>query len=225
MKTIFRHVLLATMGLSFAPLGLAEEENIDHKIVDTEIRSPIPYQPFPMVNPETGERYHPNDEITYEDNGNTVTIRAEDFFRELNKVEQDLNLWGYSLRSEGGSLGTIKELFVNREKAKGKLSDLKKAHRDKKNKENPLEEASDFMDNLDKAWEKYDIPSLDDLYRHAQDEGYEVPLPEVPLFPTPSVTFEEGLAITVDWYLNNEDWMNKITSGDYRQYYERHYGK
>jgi len=35
----------------------------------------------------------------------------------------------------------------------------------------------------------------------------------------PSVTFEEGLAITIDWYLDNEEWLNNITSGEYQNYY------
>lgn len=39
----------------------------------------------------------------------------------------------------------------------------------------------------------------------------------------PSVTFEEGLAITIDWYLNNEDWLNNVTSGEYLKYYENQY--
>lgn len=41
----------------------------------------------------------------------------------------------------------------------------------------------------------------------------------------PSVTFEEGLELTVDWYLNNQDWLNNITSGAYRSYYEEMYDK
>lgn len=41
----------------------------------------------------------------------------------------------------------------------------------------------------------------------------------------PSVTFEEGLAKTVDWYLANEDWLNNVTSGTYRSYYENQYDK
>jgi dTDP-glucose 4,6-dehydratase len=39
----------------------------------------------------------------------------------------------------------------------------------------------------------------------------------------PSVTFEEGLEKTVDWYLNNWDWITNITSGDYQKYYEEMY--
>jgi dTDP-glucose 4,6-dehydratase len=39
----------------------------------------------------------------------------------------------------------------------------------------------------------------------------------------PSVTFEEGLNKTIDWYLKNEDWLNSVTSGDYKTYYEKQY--
>jgi dTDP-glucose 4,6-dehydratase len=39
----------------------------------------------------------------------------------------------------------------------------------------------------------------------------------------PSVTFEEGLEKTVEWYLNNWDWITNITSGDYQKYYEEMY--
>ncbi len=40
----------------------------------------------------------------------------------------------------------------------------------------------------------------------------------------PSVTFEEGLAKTIDWYLNNTEWLQHVTSGDYAHYYEKQYG-
>jgi len=39
----------------------------------------------------------------------------------------------------------------------------------------------------------------------------------------PSLQFEEGLDKTVDWYLANEDWLNGVTSGDYKNYYENQY--
>jgi dTDP-glucose 4,6-dehydratase len=41
----------------------------------------------------------------------------------------------------------------------------------------------------------------------------------------PSVTFEEGLEKTVDWFLNNETWLQRVTSGAYKQYYENQYKK
>ena len=39
------------------------------------------------------------------------------------------------------------------------------------------------------------------------------------------VRFEDGLARTVDWYRGNEAWWAPIRSGEYREYYERHYGR
>lgn len=39
----------------------------------------------------------------------------------------------------------------------------------------------------------------------------------------PSYTFEQGIKETVEWYLNNSSWMDKITSGDYMKYYENMY--
>lgn len=41
----------------------------------------------------------------------------------------------------------------------------------------------------------------------------------------PSVTFEEGLEKTVDWYLANEEWINHVTSGSYQAYYQKQYEK
>jgi dTDP-glucose 4,6-dehydratase len=40
----------------------------------------------------------------------------------------------------------------------------------------------------------------------------------------PSITFEEGLRQTVQWYLNNQDWVNEVISGDYKAYYSAMYG-
>lgn len=39
----------------------------------------------------------------------------------------------------------------------------------------------------------------------------------------PSVTFEEGLAKTIDWYLDNEEWLSNVTSGAYQEYYKEQY--
>ena len=39
----------------------------------------------------------------------------------------------------------------------------------------------------------------------------------------PSVTFEEGLSQTIDWYLNNRKWLDNVTSGNYQKYYENQY--
>lgn len=39
----------------------------------------------------------------------------------------------------------------------------------------------------------------------------------------PSILFEEGLSKTVDWYLENQDWVEKVTSGSYQEYYDQMY--
>ncbi len=40
----------------------------------------------------------------------------------------------------------------------------------------------------------------------------------------PSCTFEEGLTRTVEWYLENQEWMERVTSGAYQSYYRQQYG-
>lgn len=39
----------------------------------------------------------------------------------------------------------------------------------------------------------------------------------------PSVTFNEGLSITIDWYLSNQDWLENVISGNYLKYYQNKY--
>ncbi len=39
----------------------------------------------------------------------------------------------------------------------------------------------------------------------------------------PSLQFEEGISKTIDWYMENEQWMNEVTSGNYQNYYEQMY--
>ena len=39
----------------------------------------------------------------------------------------------------------------------------------------------------------------------------------------PSLQFEEGITKTIDWYLNNQAWLDNVTSGDYQKYYEKQY--
>lgn len=39
----------------------------------------------------------------------------------------------------------------------------------------------------------------------------------------PSLQFEQGLEKTIDWYLENESWLEQITSGNYQEYYEKQY--
>jgi len=36
--------------------------------------------------------------------------------------------------------------------------------------------------------------------------------------------FEEGLQKTIQWYMNNQQWIDNVTSGDYQKYYAEQYG-
>ena len=38
---------------------------------------------------------------------------------------------------------------------------------------------------------------------------------------SPSVTFEEGLSKTIDWYLNNTDWLKNVMTGSYRKHFNK----
>jgi dTDP-glucose 4,6-dehydratase len=40
----------------------------------------------------------------------------------------------------------------------------------------------------------------------------------------PSLQFEEGLELTIDWYLSHQEWLDEVTSGTYQQYYDLMYG-
>jgi dTDP-glucose 4,6-dehydratase len=63
--------------------------------------------------------------------------------------------------------------------------------------------------------------------RPAHDRRYAVDIEKVrsELGWTPSVSFEEGLQKTVQWYVQNESWWRGIKSGEYLRYYDRNYGK
>ena len=41
----------------------------------------------------------------------------------------------------------------------------------------------------------------------------------------PETMFEEGIRKTIDWYFEHEDWMKRVTSGDYQKYYEEMYNR
>lgn len=75
-----------------------------------------------------------------------------------------------------------------------------------------------------------DAGKLEGLIRHVKDRPghdrrYAIDPGKVmrELGYAPAVSFEQGMARTVDWYLNNPEWCRRVTSGDYRQYYSRMY--
>ena len=40
---------------------------------------------------------------------------------------------------------------------------------------------------------------------------------------TPTINIEDGLSKTIDWYLANKEWIEKVTSGSYQNYYDQQY--
>jgi dTDP-glucose 4,6-dehydratase len=42
---------------------------------------------------------------------------------------------------------------------------------------------------------------------------------------SPSISLEKGLALTIRWYLDREEWWRRIKSGTYREFYQKHYGE
>ena len=41
----------------------------------------------------------------------------------------------------------------------------------------------------------------------------------------PETSFENGIVKTIEWYLNNQDWVEEVTTGDYQDYYTKRYEK
>ena len=78
-----------------------------------------------------------------------------------------------------------------------------------------------ILDRLDKP---------DSLIRHVKDRPghdrrYAIDSSKImsKLGWAPTVTFEEGIIRTIDWYLTNTDWLEHVVSGQYQQYYESMY--
>jgi dTDP-glucose 4,6-dehydratase len=62
--------------------------------------------------------------------------------------------------------------------------------------------------------------------RPGHDQRYAVSTEKIrSLGWTPRAGIEDGIAETVRWYAEHRDWWGKIKSGEYREYYEAHYGR
>ncbi len=90
----------------------------------------------------------------------------------------------------------------------------------------PPKEAGDFLLAL---WLK-ELKASEDLIEYVKDRPghdrrYAIDNTKITskLNWKPSYTFEKGISETIQWYINNEKWMNNVTSGDYIKYYEKMY--
>jgi dTDP-glucose 4,6-dehydratase len=89
----------------------------------------------------------------------------------------------------------------------------------------------DELENLDVVRRILELTGRDDSLikyvtdRKGHDRRYSLSSDKVrALGWEPRRRFDEGLPATVDWYRDNEWWWDPIRSGEYRAYYERHYG-
>jgi dTDP-glucose 4,6-dehydratase len=41
---------------------------------------------------------------------------------------------------------------------------------------------------------------------------------------TPKTNFENGIKLTIDWYMKNQAWTQSVLSGEYQSFFEKHYG-
>ena len=87
-----------------------------------------------------------------------------------------------------------------------------------------------ICDTIDEMLVQADLPPRRELItfvkdRPGHDLRYAIDASKInkELGWSPSVTFEEGLELTIEWYLNNKEWLNHVTSGEYQEYYSKHY--
>lgn len=68
------------------------------------------------------------------------------------------------------------------------------------------------------------IEYVTDRLGHDRRYAIDPTLAETELGWKPATTWHDGLANTIDWYINNRDWVENIRSGDYQEYYLKMYG-
>jgi dTDP-glucose 4,6-dehydratase len=78
-----------------------------------------------------------------------------------------------------------------------------------------------LLDALDKPHDL--IKFVTDRLGHDRRYAIDPTKAETELGWTPKVTWEDGLARTIAWYRENEDWVNHIRNGEYREYYQKMY--
>lgn len=78
-------------------------------------------------------------------------------------------------------------------------------------------------ENVDKAVSENLIKYVDDRKGHDRRYGIAPDKIKEELGWYPETTFEVGIKKAIKWYLDNQEWMKNVTSGDYEKYYEKMY--
>lgn len=82
-----------------------------------------------------------------------------------------------------------------------------------------------LSENVDSSINESLIKYVEDRKGHDRRYGIDPEKIKSELGWEPETAFEEGIVKTIEWYLNNKEWMKNITSGDYQNYYNNMYGE
>jgi dTDP-glucose 4,6-dehydratase len=91
-----------------------------------------------------------------------------------------------------------------------------------RNERQNLEVVTSILDALGKPHSL--INYVTDRLGHDRRYAIEASKTENELGWKPGISWQEGLAKTISWYQENQDWVNRIRNGAYRDYYEKQYG-
>lgn len=149
---------------------------------------PIPFQTIPMVDPKTGYRYHPHDPIKIHVDDEHRVIKAEEYFRQLNELEESLNQRGFSIRQSGEH--TISGWTQCLAKWEAQADKIKKEIR--ASLAEFLLKESDWAEAWDDIYTEYqkNRPSWAEIQRLAESSSYQVHMPEVPVFSVSKPKFQ-----------------------------------
>ncbi|MCR4435369.1 MAG: dTDP-glucose 4,6-dehydratase [Clostridiales bacterium] len=78
--------------------------------------------------------------------------------------------------------------------------------------------------NVDKAIDESLIQYVEDRKGHDRRYGMDATKIRKELGWVPETRFEDGIRKTIDWYLDNKEWLRHVTSGEYQEYYSKMYG-
>ena len=79
-------------------------------------------------------------------------------------------------------------------------------------------------ENVDETVSEHLIKYVEDRKGHDRRYGIAPEKIKKDLGWYPETTFEVGIKKTIKWYLDNQEWMKNVTSGQYQDYYEKMYG-
>jgi hypothetical protein len=169
-------------GLAFATLGAAATQA--HADACGELKAknkpPIPYVPFDIINPDTGQPYHEGDILTV----NGTQMPYTQVYETVNNIERTFNEHGYSLRNATPEviqeLAVCETMMLNQ----GVILTLAMS-----NPGGPLS-LDAVKDKVQKAIDqaKNGVPNWGEVFDKAKDENRDVYLPPVPTYTAPTPT-------------------------------------